>query len=225
MWLNQRSVLNQIKTLIHKEFLLEKRSKFALGGILLYVISTIFVAYLAFQRVIDTHTWNALFWIINLFAATTAVSKSFVQEQSNRLRYLYSLASPQAIIISKITYHAILVAFVSLLAFVFYALVLGNPVSDLSTFFIALLLGSVGFSSTLTLMSAIAAQSNNNMALVSILSFPVLLPLFLSLIKLSAFAIDGQPFDITGKYILILAALNVIIITLALVLFPYLWRD
>jgi heme exporter protein B len=52
---------NEIKHLIGKEIRLELKQKYVLNGILLYLISTIFVTYLAFERIVDSDTWNSLF--------------------------------------------------------------------------------------------------------------------------------------------------------------------
>ena len=112
------NLFNQVKFLIHKEIVLEWRSKYALNGILLYVISTVFVCFLSFKS-IEPITWNALFWIIMLFASVNAITKSFVQESVGRQLYFYTLASPQAIIISKIIYNIILMIFLSLIALCF----------------------------------------------------------------------------------------------------------
>ncbi|HEY1008411.1 MAG TPA: ABC transporter permease, partial [Sphingobacteriaceae bacterium] len=92
------ALFSQIKFLIGKEMVLEWRSKYAINGILLYVVSTIFVCYLSFRKT-DPVTWNALFWIIMLFASVNAISKSFVQENRGRQLYYYTLASAQAIIL------------------------------------------------------------------------------------------------------------------------------
>jgi heme exporter protein B len=88
------TLLQQVKTLILKDIILEWRSKYAINGILLYVVSTVFVCYQAFKSV-DTATWNALFWIIMLFASINAINKSFVQENPNRQLYYYSLVDPE----------------------------------------------------------------------------------------------------------------------------------
>ena len=92
---------SQVKNLIIKEITLEWRSKYALNGILLYVVSTVFVCFLSFKST-PPLVWNALFWIIMLFAAINAIAKSFMQESKGRLLYYYQLASPVAIILSKI---------------------------------------------------------------------------------------------------------------------------
>ena len=217
-------LFNQIKYLVAKEIKLELRNKYALGGILLYVVSTVFVSYLSFKRVIDPATWNALFWIILLFASINGVAKSFINETRGKLLYLYTLVSPQAVILSKIIYNSMLLTLLSGLCLFVYALFIGNIIQDSLLFLVTLLLGSFGFSSLLTMVSAIASKTNNNFTLMAILSFPIMIPLLMVLIKLSRNAIDGlEHWDL--NFLFVLMFLNVIIILLSYLLFRYLWRD
>jgi len=214
----------QINYLIAKEIKLELRNKYALGGILLYVISTIFVSYLCFKQIVTPATWNALFWIILLFASLNAVAKSFITETKGKLLYIYSLVSPQAVIISKIIYNSLLLLVLSGLCLVVYCLFIGNKIQDMPLFLLTLTMGSFGFSSLLTMVSAIASKSGNNFTLMAILSFPIILPLLMVLIKLSKNALDGlEKWDV--QYLLILLCINMIIIALSYLLFRYLWRD
>lgn len=205
--------------------MLELRMKYALNGILLYVVSTVFVCYLSFKTIIQPATWNSLFWIIMLFASVNAVAKSFMQESRGRQLYMHTLASPQAIVLSKIIYNVLLMISLSLICFVFYSLFIGNLVQDIFLFLLCLVLGSAGFSSVLTLMSAIASRTSGNLTLMAILSFPVQLPLLMTLIKVSKNAIDGLEPSVSYKYVLILVAINVVVATLSYILFPYLCRD
>jgi len=74
------------------------------------------------------------------------------------------------------------------------------------------------------MVSAIASKSSNNFTLMAILSFPILIPLLIVVIKLSKNAIDGlELWDV--NFIMVLVFMNVIIITLSFILFRYLWRD
>ncbi len=213
----------QIKFLIGKEMVLEWRSKYAINGILLYVVSTIFVCYLSFRKT-DPVTWNALFWIIMLFASVNAISKSFVQENRGRQLYYYTLASAQAIILSKIIYNVLIMLLLSVVAIGFYSLVFKNPVGDPLLYFVAVILGSISFASVFTMISGIASKANNG-ALMAVLSFPVIIPLLVVLIKLSKNAMDGLDRSVSYNEIGVLAAINFIVITVSLLLFPYLWRD
>ncbi len=215
----------QVRTLFLKEFRLELRNRYALNGILLYVVSTVFVCYLSFKQVVSAPVWNALFWVIMLFAALNAVGRSFLQESRGRMLYYFSVIGPQAFVLAKMLYNALLMAVIGVLAYVIYAWWIGDMVQDHGMFVLALVLGSVGFAGILTLMSAIAAKTDNNLSLMAILSFPVQLPFLLTLIKLSKNAVDGLEPSVSYPLIGILALLLVIIITLSLLLFPYLWRD
>lgn len=200
------------------------RSKYALGGILLYVVSTVFVSYLSFKQIVNTPTWNALFWIILLFASINGAAKSFIGETRGRLLYLYTLVSPQAVILSKIIYNSFLLLLVSVLCLFVYSLFIGNIIQDFPLFLVTLFLGSLGFSSLLTMVSAIASKTSNNFTLMAILSFPIMMPLLMVLLKLSKNAIDGLEHWDTN-YIMVLMFINVIIIALSYLLFRYLWRD
>lgn len=218
------NLFREIKTLIAKDLLLELRSRYAIGGILLYVFSTIFIVYTAFLNV-QPQTWNALFWIIILFASVNAILKSFVQENSNRQLYYYSLVSPVAVILSKIVYNIILLLVLNLLTWLAFSFVAGNPVENSGQFFLALFLGSVGFSITFTFVSAISSKADNNATLMAILSFPLIIPILLTLIKMSANAVGFLQDTGINKDILILLAIDLMLLGMALVLYPFLWRD
>ena len=219
------TLFHQIKFLIRKEIMLEWRSRYALNGILLYVVSTVFVCYLSFREISNPPTWNALFWIIMLFASVNAITKSFMQESRGRQLYYYTITGPQAIIISKIIYNVFLMLLLSVIALGFYTLVFKNPVGDPLFYMLSVLLGSISFASVFTMISGIASKSGNGGALMAILSFPVVIPLLLVLIKLSKHALDGLDRSVSFDEIAILLAINVIVITTSLLLFPYLWRE
>jgi len=218
-------LFNQIKFLIRKEIMLEWRSKYALNGILLYVVSTIFVCYLAFRQVSNAQTWNALFWIIMLFASINAITKSFIQESKARQLYYYTIASPKAIIISKIIYNIFLMILLSSIALGFYSLVFNNPMGDPMFYLLSVLLGSISFASVFTMISGIASKASNGGGLMAILSFPLVIPLLVVLIKFSKNAMDGLDRTVSYDEIGVIMAINVIVITTSLLLFPYLWRD
>lgn len=218
--------MREITALIHKDLMLELRQKYAINGILLYVFSTIFVVQLSFGRVIDDTTWIALFWVILLFAAFNAVSKSFVQESSARRLYYFTLASPVSVIASKMIYNALLMVFLGGLSLGIYTLFMGMPALGMSLFLPAFILGCIGLATAITMVSAIASRTGNNAALTAILGFPVVLPLLLLLIKASQLSLSRSVADIEMlKLLLSITLIDAVVAILAIVLFPYLWRD
>jgi heme exporter protein B len=169
--------------------------------------------------------WNILFWIIMLFASVNAIAKSFMQESKSRLLYYYSIASPQAIILSKTLYNILLMTLLSVLALLVYMLFFTNTLGDPYFYFLTVILGSISFSTVFTMISAIASKAGNNGTLMAILSFPVIIPVILVLVRLSKNAMDGLQRGLSYGNIGVLVAINIIVIATSLLLFPYLWRD
>jgi heme exporter protein B len=90
---------------------------------------------------------------------------------------------------------------------------------------LVLMLASLGFSAVLTLMSAIASKAENNFTLMSVLSFPVLIPVLVLVLRISKQAIDGLSWSVSYDFLMILGSINVICLVLSVLLFPYLWRS
>ncbi len=217
-------ILKETVFLLRKEILLEWRQKYAISGIFLYVLSTVFIVYFAIPN-IQTQAWNSLFWMVILFASVNAITKSFVQENSNRQLYYYTLVNPQSVILSKMLYNTILLMSLSLLSYAAFSLFVGNPVRDMGMFLLAIFLGSLGFSITFTFISAVAAKASNNATLLAILGFPLIIPILLTLIKLSADALGLMRDSSIDTDIQILVAIDLILMGMSFILFPYLWRD
>ncbi|RIJ37076.1 ABC transporter permease [Pontibacter oryzae] len=213
---------------MQKDLVLEWRQKYALNGMLLYVGSVVFVCYLSFgmrSNLLVAPVWNALLWIILLFTSVNAIAKSFMQENRGRLLYFYSIVSPQGIILAKIIYNTLLMLLLAIICFLFYGFVLGNPVADIPMFLLSLLLGAIGFSTSLTMISSIASKAANSSTLMAVLSFPVIVPMLLMLIRMSKNAMDGLDRSLSLDELLTLLAINMIVVTVSYILFPYLWRS
>jgi len=217
--------MNSVIALLKKDLLLELRQQHTLYGILLYIASTVFVLSLSVQE-LEANVWNGLFWVIQLFVCVNAVAKSFLQESKGKMLYYYSIVSPVQFIIAKIIYNVCLMIGMSMVSLLLYAIFLNNPLSKVFQFTGIVVLGGASISLVFTLMSAIAAKANQNAALIAILGFPVILPLLLLLMQLSKAAFneifrDGALLQLTGLII----GLDLLIVGMAVVLFPYLWKE
>jgi heme exporter protein B len=215
-----------ILALLKKDLLLELRQQHTFYGILLYVASTVFVLFLAMPEKPAADTWNSLFWVIQLFVCVNTVAKSFLQESRGRMLYFYSIASPVSFIIAKLLYNILLMLLMSVVTLILFFVFLENPVSDSLRFLGIVLLGGTSISLIFTLMSAIAAKAQQNAALIAILGFPVILPQLLLMMKLSKAAFaevfrDGAIWQLVG----LVSLLDLLVIAMAVILFPYLWKD
>ncbi len=216
----------RIFALLKKDFLLELRRQHTFYGILLYIASTVFVLYLSLPESPDAQVWNSLFWVIQLFVCVNTVAKSFLAESRGLMLYYYSIASPAEFIISKLLFNIVLMLVMSSVSLILFYVFLDSPVNNALLFYGIVLLGGMSISLTFTLMSAIAAKAGQNAALIAILGFPVILPQLLLLMRLSRSGFaevfrNGAVLELAG----LIGGLDVAVFVLAVVLFPYLWKD
>lgn len=215
---------NRILALVQKDLLLETRQQYTLYGILLYIASTIFVVYLAMGEP-DEKVWNALFWVIQLFVCVNAVAKSFLAEGRGRMLYFYSITGARDFVIAKLVFNVILMVVMSLLSLLLFTLFLGNPLGNAVRFIFVTCLGGLSLSLVFTFLAAIAGKAQQSAALVAIMGFPVIIPQLLLLMKISGNAFSEVIQAGWWQMVLLLIALDAMVIALAVILFPFLWKD
>lgn len=215
----------KIIALFKKDLLLEIRQQYTFYGILLYIASTIFVLYLAMGQP-EASAWNGLFWMNLLFICINAVAKSFLQESRGRMLYYYSIAGALDFIIAKVLYNIVLMLVMSLLSILLFSFFLGSPYANTFNFLGIGVLGGISISLVFTLLAAIAARANQNAALMAILGFPLIIPQLLLLVKISKSAF-GEIFreGALAQMVLLLSGLDLLVVILSLILFPFLWKD
>ena len=212
-----------IYTLIKKDLLLEIRQQYSFYGILLYIMATIFVLYMTIREP-EAKVWNGLFWIIQLFICINAVAKSFLQETRGRMLYFYSIVNPRDFILAKLVFNSVLMLLMSFLSILLFSLFLGNPVQKALPFIGLVLLGGWSLSLVFTFLSAIAAKAQQNAAIMAILGFPIIIPQLMLLMQL-ANTVFSDKTGIAFSTLLLIVTLDVLVVMLAVILFPFLWKD
>ena len=212
-----------IYTLIKKDLLLEVRQQYSFYGILLYIIATIFVLYMTIREP-DTKVWNGLFWVIQLFICINAVAKSFLQETRGRMLYFYSIVNPRDFVLAKLVFNSVLMLLMSFLSLFLFSLFLGNPIKKVPQFIGLVLLGGWSLSLVFTFLSAIAAKAQQNAAIMAILGFPIIIPQLMLLMQL-ANTVFSDKTAIAASTLLLIVMLDVLVVMLAVILFPFLWKE
>ncbi len=220
-------MLKKIFTILYKDYRIELVQSHLFFSLGLYLISSIYIIYVSFQPfgILDMESWISIFWIIILFGAITSISKSFFQESNKRNYYYYYLYSPDELILSKLIYNFIFLSLISLFTFGLFILLIGNVIASTSFFLCLLVLGSFSISNCLTLVSAIGHQVKNNSIIISVLSFPIILPILLLLIKISKISSIEFSWNLVQDDIYLLILLNIILLALTKILFTFLWRN
>ncbi|MEQ9402614.1 MAG: heme exporter protein CcmB [Cyclobacteriaceae bacterium] len=216
--------MQKVIHLIKKDLTVDWRQQNPISGILLYLASTIFSSYMAFNGLITMEVWNALFWIILLFTAINAISKSFIQEERRNLYYFF-LTKPFEIIVAKLIYSFLYLLLIAVISLVLFGVLFGNPVNNYSLFIPNLLIGCLGLSSAFTMISAIAFNTSNRAVMMAVLGFPVIIPVLVLSISNSSHILDGDILTQIQGNMLTLISIDVIIIALTFVLFPFTWKS
>jgi heme exporter protein B len=213
-----------ITALLKKDLLLEIRQQYSFYGIILYVASTIFVLYLAMEQP-EQKVWNGLFWMIQLFICVNAVAKSFLQESRGRMIYFYTIAGAKDFILSKLIFNTILMSVMSITSLLLFQLLLGNPLEHPYQFAGIAVFGGFSISLVFTFLAAIAARAQQSAALMAILGFPLIIPQLLLLMRISNIAFSDVLQSGLMRIIMLLAGFDVMVVALAIILFPFLWKD
>lgn len=195
-----------------------------MGGIFLFAATVVFLIFKSFNN-ISPREWTILIWIVMLFAGLNAVVKSFLQEKKETYMYYYTLFDPTDLIVAKLLYNFIFLCSIFVIILLFMGLFTGYPVKDQSLFFTGSVLGIFGISVVFTFVSVISASDNSNATLMSILALPLILPIILLLLKVSAVSVRLLNDSAVGDDIWLLFGVDSILFGAMLILFPALWRS
>jgi heme exporter protein B len=213
-----------IFTLIKKDVLLEFRQQYSFYGVLLYVVSTIFVLYLAMGQP-ENMVWNGLFWMMQLFICVNAVAKTFLQEGKGRQLYFYSICSPVYFMLARMIFNAALMLIMNLISLLLFIILLGSPLAHPFLFLGISCFGACSISLVFSFLAAIAARAQQNAALMAILGFPLIIPQLMLMMRLSTLAFSDVFQSGLKSIVLLLACFDIMVVLLSVILFPFLWKD
>lgn len=216
--------MQKIWLLIKKDWLLETRLQQSFYAVVLYVVCTVFVIYLSIG-IPESQVWNGLFWVVQLFVCINAVAKSFIAEQQGRMLYYYTIASPTQFILAKLIYNSFLMMVMVGLSVAAFMLLLQNPVIHFGKFVLVSLLGGIGLSLTFSFLAAIAAKAKQQASLMAIMGFPIIIPQLLLLNKVASAGFTSAIQTGFGQLLALLVLLDTMVLLLAIILFPFLWKD
>lgn len=216
--------MRHIVQLVLTEARIELRERFALSGILLYVLSASFIVF-SIWRQLGPKEWGLTFWVVFLFCSLMAVLKTFGKENEGRYFYYYTLYHPLELFGAKVIYNLFMLCFIFISLWLVLFLMAGNHFERPGWFLFTGFLACAGFSFLLTLISAIAIKTQQNASMTAILSLPLMIPLILNLLRLTSFSLGATPDTNPWNEVMMLLSIISLITGMSLWLFPYLWRS
>ncbi|MEW6653873.1 MAG: heme exporter protein CcmB, partial [Bacteroidota bacterium] len=126
----------------------------------------------------------------------------------------------------KLIFNLVLVFLMNIAITVLFSLLFESfVVKNFSLFLISFLLGNIGIAVSSTIIAAIISKASSKGTLYPVLSFPILLPLILTLLELTKFSMDGKTISASYVEIGVLFSYDVIMGTASYLLFDFIWKD
>ncbi len=215
-------------TVFLKDFRSEVRTRYALNALLMFVVTTISIILFALgNETASNEILSGILWVIIFFSSMAGLSRTFVsEEERGTVMTLQLIATPLTVYAGKFLFNLVLLAMMNLVTIVLYSIVIQNfVIKSFSIFLPTIILGTIGLSAASTIIAAIISKASSKGTLYPVLSFPILLPLLMTLIQATQFAVDGAPFsDAMGEF-QILIAYCVVVTTVSYLLFEFIWKE
>jgi len=168
-----------------------------------------------------------MLWVVIFFASMSGLARTFITEEERGTSLtLQLMTTPGAVFIGKLLFNLVLICALNAVIVALYALfVNGFVIQTLSIFLLALLLGSAAMAAMATVLAAIIARANTKGTLYPVLSFPLMLPLLLAVINATRMAAEGALLEEAFGEFQLLISYIVVVVTISLLLFEYIWKD
>ena len=223
-----RAFLRSALAVFLKDWRSELRTRYAVSALLMFVVTTISIILFSLgSEGASPDALSGMLWVVVFFAAMSGLSRTFVMEEERGTTLtLQLLAPPGAVFLGKLLFNLVLVTGVNAVTVILYAAFInGFVIRTMSIFVVAVGLGSIGFAAAATVIAAIIARANTKGTLYPVLSFPIVLPLLLSVIEATRKASEGAFFtEAAGEFQLLISYIVVVIVESSMI-FEYIWKD
>jgi heme exporter protein B len=214
--------------IFRKDWQSELRTRYAISALLMFVITTIAIILFSLgSEGAPVDVLSGMLWVVIFFTAMSGLSRTFVmEEERGTAMTLQLLASPSAVYCGKLLFNLVLVIGVNVMIVGLYSLfITGFIIKTASIFVVTIALGSIGFAAAATIIAAIIARASTKGTLYPVLSFPILLPLLLTVINATRLAAEGAFFEEALGEFQILISYIVVVIATSFIVFDFVWKD
>jgi heme exporter protein B len=215
-------------SLFKKDWQSEMRTRYAINALVMFIIVTISVIMFSLAgEKIDEYLTGGLLWVVIFFSAMSGLSRAFVsEEERGTTMTLHLIASPSTVFSGKLIFNLLLVFLMNFVITILFILLFESfVIKNFLLFSFAFILGNIGIAVSSTIIAAIISKASAKGTLYPVLSFPILLPLILVLLKLTKFALDGNSVGDSMIEILVLVCYDIIMLTASYLLFDFIWKE
>ncbi|WP_378956421.1 heme exporter protein CcmB [Pelosinus sp. sgz500959] len=225
MQVTRLNLFDRIWAVLIKDGLCEFRTRYSLSALFMFALVALTSISMSIGSIsLPVELIAALLWVILFFCAMAGLSRVFVQEQeSGTMMALRIYASGQAVIFGKLLFNVIMLLSLTILLIPLFIIFLNVDVYRWPMFIIVLILGDIGIAAASTITASMVAKTQGKNALFTVLTFPILLPQFLSSISATTQILADTSPEVGG--IVFMVGYDGVMMIAISILFDYLWYD
>lgn len=220
--------LRKVWWIAWKDLRTELRSREIFTTMLAFSALAVVVMGLAFDLRVPKSEMVApgVLWVVVLFTGVLGLNRSFGAEvdRGSLSALLLAPVDRSAIYFGKLLANLVFILVTEILLLP-VILIIFDVNLFLPQILLGLLLGTIGYVSVGTLFAALSASSRTRESLLPVLLLPVMIPVFVAGVGLTANVIDARNLSTIGRWFSLLIAYDLIFITLSFLLFDLIWED
>ena len=219
--------INKGIIVFRKDMRLEFRTRYALNAIFMFAVTTVVAISMTIGPVeLRSFIAAPLLWVVLFFAAMSGLAHIFIREEEQQTADMLRLvAPPTAVWFGKWLFNVCLMFALEIVIVPLFAVFINFDVQNLAILIPILIFGTIGLASASTILAAIVSQASARGALFAVLSFPITLPVMVFAINGTRLALDGAAFSDCISDLQVLISFSVIIITISVMVFEFVWSE
>jgi heme exporter protein B len=217
--------LRKVFAIVAKDVAAELRTREMLSSMFVFSLLVILIFNFAFDLRAENQKTLApgVLWVAIAFAGMLGLSRSFIMEKDRGSMegLLLAPVDRSAIYLGKMLGNLLFITIVEVIILPIFIVLFNLSAGSLPPLVAVMILGTLGFAGVGTLFSAMAIHTRAREVLLPILLFPVVIPVMLAAVKLTAAILDQLPFADVQNWFSLLVAFDLIFLALSFILFDY----
>jgi heme exporter protein B len=223
-----RGYLAKVSAITRKELQSEWRAKEVFSTMTVFGVLAVLIFGMAFDLRVPRPEMvvPGVLWVVVLFAGVLGLNRSFGAEVDRGSLPALLLAPVDR---SSIYFGKVLSGLIFMFAMELIILPIMLIIFDVNLMRLwivtALLLGTVGYVSVGTLFAALTASARARETMLPIMLLPLMVPIFMAGVALTGAVLDGRELADFRHWLAILAAYDLIFVTIAFLVFDLIWQE
>ena len=222
--------VHKLGAIVWKDFVSEFRTKEMILSMCLFSFLVLIIFNFAFGAALDNDRGMVagVLWVAFVFSGLTGLGRSFSMERDRGTLQGLILCpvSPWTIFLAKLIGVFLFTTVMEIITiFIFSVLYNTSVLPFVVPLGLIVFLGTLGFTAIGTIFSAISATAKARDVLLSILFFPISVPVVIASVKSTGIILSGKSFQMIFPWLKILVAFDLIFLLVSYLTFAYILEE